>query len=340
VTKKSKKPKKDKTAKTAKKDVTRKKRVPKPTTPPQIPASVAVVESSASHQGRAAQVVTELGYQLHSATTLLSAKNALPFSPPDVLVVGMPDGRELFGDALRHDDRPVLVAAMPGPAVSAYERCDELGADLFTLRPHSRDGLAAILRAAVQIQLVRQRERALRGTEARLRDRLQQYGDADQTTGFQHIDFFKSFLAMEIKRARRYDYSLAACLIAIDPWAEDVPEPPPEALRQLRAQVAGAITSAMRDIDLPVDLAEDRFLAFLPYTDIDGAERVGRRIAAAVRSCEPFILGEYLYRMSVSVGIAALKPGGPVGFAKIMRDASMAVRAAQLKGGGRVVVKR
>jgi len=96
----------------------------------------------------------------------------------------------------------------------------------------------------------------------------------------------------------------------------------------------------MRDIDLPVDLAEDRFLAFLPYTDIDGAERVGRRIAAAVRSCEPVMDDSRSYRVSVSVGIAALKPGGPVGVAKIMRDASMAVRAAQLKGGGRVVVKR
>ena len=142
-TKKSKKPKKDKTQKTSKKEVTRSKRTPRPTTPPQIPASVAVVESSASHQGRAAQVVGELGYQLHSATTMMSAKNALPFSPPDVLVVGIPEGVELIGEALKHDDRPVIVAAMPGPAVSAYERCDELGADLLTLRPHSRDGLAA-----------------------------------------------------------------------------------------------------------------------------------------------------------------------------------------------------
>jgi len=39
------------------------------------------------------------------------------------------------------------------------------------------------------------------------------------------------------------------------------------------------------------------------------------------------------------VGIAALKPGKQVSFAKLVRDASMALRAAQLKGGARVVVK-
>jgi hypothetical protein len=39
------------------------------------------------------------------------------------------------------------------------------------------------------------------------------------------------------------------------------------------------------------------------------------------------------------VGISALKQGRAVSFAKLVRDASMALRAAQLKGGARVVVK-
>jgi len=308
---------------------------------PPIPATIAVIEEVASHRNRAIEVLEGLGYALHDAATAVAGRAALSSSaPPDVLLVGAPEGRALIQECLGYEDRPVLIAAMAGPAESAYERCDELGADLFTLRPHNKDGLAAVLRAAVQLQLVRQRERALRGTEERLRERLQQYGAADRATGFQHIDFFKSFLSMEIKRARRYGYSLAACLVGLDPWPDELGEPSAQVLQQVRARVAGAIASAIRDIDMPVDLDDDRFLAFLPYTDVDGAERVGRRIAAAVRSVGALGDPERSFRPSVSVGVAALKSGDPVSLAKIMRDASMALRAAQLKGGRRIVVKR
>lgn len=307
---------------------------------PPPPASVGVVEAGASHRDRAVRVIAELGYEIHDAGDIPSARAALSSRPPDVLLVGLPDAAELIAAALALEDRPVLVAAMAGPATNAYQRCDEVGADLFTLRPHNRDGLAAVLRAAVQMALVRDRERALRGTEERLRERLQRYGAADQVTGFQHIDFFKSFLTLELKRAKRYGYSLAACLVALDPEGDgggDASEADSDLEDQRRrTRVAEAMASAMRDIDLPVDLSDDRFLAFLPYTDLEGAERVGRRIAAAVRSAG--VGGSR--PMSVSVGIAALRSGGPVSFARIMRDASMALRAAQLKGGGRVVAKR
>lgn len=305
-----------------------------------IPATVAVIEDVASHRNRAIEVLESLGYALHEAKTMVSGRASLSSSPPDVFLIGAPEGGELVRECLEHDDRPVVIAAMAGPAESAYERCDELGADLFTLRPHNKDGLAAVLRAAIQLQLVRQRERALRGTQQRLHERLQQYGASEQATGFQHIDFIKSFLAMEIKRARRYGYSLAACLIGLDPWPENRGEPPADVIASVRAQIAAAITSAMRDIDMPVNLDDDRFLAFLPYSDLDGAERVGRRIAAAVRSLSPAHGAGVSYRPSVSVGVAALEAGEPVSLAKIMRDASMALRAAQLKGGSRIVVKR
>jgi PleD family two-component response regulator len=86
----------------------------------------------------------------------------------------------------------------------------------------------------------------------------------------------------------------------------------------------------IRDIDLPVDYADGRFLVFLPYTDLAGAERVGERLEREVRQQGG---------PTVSVGIAALEKGKGVSFAKLVRDAAMALRAAQLKGGAQVVVK-
>ena len=115
---------------------------------------------------------------------------------------------------------------------------------------------------------------------------------------------------------------------------------PESCIRKLRTRVASALVSCVRDIDLPVDFADDRFLVFLPYTDLAGAERAGRRIAAAVNSFGGIQVDGETYSISVSIGIAALRVGKPVSFAQIMRDASAAVRASQLKGGGRVVVRK
>jgi diguanylate cyclase (GGDEF)-like protein len=218
-------------------------------------------------------------------------------------------------------------------------RAREAGADLFLLRPHSRDSLVTVLQAAAAVQTERRAARAQQATADGLRQRLLRYGQADAVTGFQHFDFFEHLLVMELKRARRYGYPLAVCLVANDPW-ERKQAPPAEAARTLRTRVAAAITACIRDIDVPVDFAEDRFLVFLPYTDIDGAELVGRRVAQVVKSQGSVSDGDKRWRMSVSVGIAATRPGAPLSFAKLMRDASAAVRAAQLKGGGRVVVRR
>jgi len=209
---------------------------------------------------------------------------------------------------------------------------------LITRPEEDAHALAAALRAAMTIADERAKVRALSSSEAMLRERLLRYGQADAETGFRHFDFFRQLLVMEIKRAKRYGYPLAACLIALDPWMRG--EPPPEVNRALRSRVSAAISSCIREIDLPVDLNEDRFLAFLPYTDLEGAERVGERIAHAVRSFGTVRGGDEDYQLSVSVGIAATRPGKPVSFARLMRDATSAVRAAQLKGGGQVVVRK
>lgn len=309
--------------------------------PSPVPVMVGVHETGRSNQNRAKEVVAELGYQLAECETELEFETALAgANPPDIILFGLPSTSNVVDEARkRGPDRPILIATLAGPAHTAADRADNAGCDLFVVRPLGKDNLASCLAAAGRLAAERAHVQALRGTEERLRERLQHYGGADLNTGLQHIDFFKNFLSMELKRAKRYGYSLAACLVAIDPWG-DGDEPAGDAARELRRRVAAAITASMRDIDLPVDYADDRFLAFLPYTDLAGAERVGRRIAASVKSAGRVELGGETHRMSVSVGIAALRPGQPVSFARLIRDASMAVRAAQLKGGGRVVVRK
>ena len=110
--------------------------------------------------------------------------------------------------------------------------------------------------------------------------------------------------------------------------------------RRLRNRVASAVVASIREVDVPVDVADDCFLLFLPFTNLDGAERVGRRVAAVVRGYGKVEDRAGELAMSVSIGIAALKAGKPVSFARLMRDARAALRAARARGGGQLVVRR
>jgi GGDEF domain-containing protein len=242
--------------------------------------------------------------------------------------------------AATSDGFPVVVGIVDAAPDAVLARIAAHNADLFVLTPVSAARLAPLLYAAQQLAVARDRIRAAELAEAAVRERLLRYGEADSETGFQHFDFFKHYVVTELKRAKRYRYPIAACLVAIDPWPDGLPVPPPSALRQLRIRVASAISASVRDIDVPVDLGDDRFLMFLPYTGLDGAKPVGLRVAKVVAESGRIEVDGKVHRLSVSVGIAALKPGSPVSFAQLMRHASAALRAAQSKGGGKVVVRR
>ncbi len=307
---------------------------------PAVAFEVAVCESNRVSHERARSLLAELGYQVAAEQDEAAIVARLHDAPPRAVLAGLPERAGLIKACLATElERPVVIAALVAPSVTARSRAAAAGADLFAVRPHGRDSLAAALQAAEQIAALRDKVTALRGSEGLLRERLQRHGQSDLATGFFHIEFFEHVLVLELKRAKRYGYTLAACLVALDAWLE--PEPPPAAVgRRLRSLVANTIAELVRDVDMPVDLTEDRMLVFLPFTDLDGATRVGRRIAAAVTAQEDVTDGDgKTWRPAVSIGIAALRPGRPISFARLMRDATTALRAAQLKGGDRVVVR-
>ena len=301
---------------------------------PPLKMTVSVCESTPSSNERARAILADLGCTVTPEKTVEKvAERCAGTVPPDVVIVSVPGGEAVIAAVrARSTAGPVTIGALGGPALAAADKARDAGTDLFVVRPHGGEALAAALIAARGLTHERATVRALESTEAMLRERLLRYGQADAETGFQHFDFFKQLLVMELKRAKRYGYPLAACLVALDPAD---PAPDPALFRALRRRVAATIAATIRDIDLPVDLDEERFLVFLPYTDIAGAEHVGNRVASAVAG-----FGGVDADLTVSVGIAATRPGKPISFARLMRDANAAVRASQLKGGGRVVVRK
>lgn len=300
--------------------------------------SLLLCEPGKPNQKRAEELARGFGYRLLLAETVADAlKLVRADTPPELVLAGLPDGepvlhavRELAGD------RPSTIVALSGESHEGHEACERTGADTFVLRPYRRDALGAVLRAATALRGERRRAVRLESDLARERARLLRYGESDPRTGFPHFEFFKKLLELELKRSRRYGYSLAVCLVCVD-------EPPLEALSRVArgnvyVAVARRLRGVIRDIDLPVDYADGHFLVFLPYTDLAGARRVGQRVVEIVASA-PFEDGPRRLVATCSVGLSALKPGRQVSFARLIRDANMALRAAQLKGGGRLVAK-
>lgn len=300
---------------------------------------VAVFEATDSAREKTRGAASALGYRLtEDKTAEAIEQRGLAEEPPEIVIIAMPEGAALAA-ALREVPRPpVLVASLAGPHQKALERFADFDADLYTLRPASPDSLGPVMHAATMLCQRNHRIQALRGAEDRMRERLQEAGHSGTVPGFQHFEFFRRILVLEIKRAKRYGYGIAVCVVAPDPLEE--PAPDEQVVAELQEKLATAIRASIRDIDMPVDYAEDRMLLFLPYTDAEGAREVGERVAKMVRkSVHAKDGGDHIGR-TVSIGIAALKQDAEeLSFARVMRDANAALRAAQLKGGDRVVCR-
>ena len=89
---------------------------------------------------------------------------------------------------------------------------------------------------------------------------------------------------------------------------------------------------SIRVIDLPIHYADERILVFLPHTDLQGAEEAGRRIKRRIKRITYRGNGIAL-QLTASVGMSAITAGDNLTFSRLIKNASAALRAAQLKGG-------
>ena len=287
--------------------------------------SVLVIEPSRSARDRAKKLIEELGYDARVAGDVLEA-HAL-FDHSAAVLAAHPNAAQIY-PRLRSTGTP-LIAAFASKIGNPEAVAREIGADAFVLRPYKIESLSVALYAASVARLLR--DRANRAELA-----LGELGEDEDKgkSNLLHIDLFKTLLPLEIRRARRHGYPIAICVVALDPL--------PDA-RHVSPDIASAcepvLRGAVRDVDLLVRYGNGRFLVFLPHTDAIGAGSVGKRIVSEIRSCRFKTQGIELM-VTASVGIASPKAGMTPSFARLIRDAHTALRACQLKGGDRAIVRQ
>jgi PleD family two-component response regulator len=272
---------------------------------PVMPRAVLLVDPNKQQRDKGAAVLDALGFEPRLAADAFEAHALIDGTA--AVVASHPAALELY-PRLRTMGIPFVAsvsARQARPAAIAHH----IGADAFVIRPYKKDMLGIALFAAANARMLR--DRALRA-ELALAD-VSGVRRSDSTSGMLHIDLFKTLLPLEIRRARRHGYPIAICVVSLDPL--------PKA-KEVTAERYG----------------DGRFLVFLPHTDLRGAEAVGRRIVAEIRNCRLRAGGVEMI-VTASVGIATPRPGKPPSFARLIRDAHAAVKAAQLKGGDRAVVR-
>lgn len=298
---------------------------------------MAIYESPA-HVAAAQQAVAATG---HVVVTSASGKDgvdkirrAVATGSIDAVLVGLPGGEPVIDAALAlAPRRPIVLGACAQPTTQAIKRAIDAGADLVTLRPHDADRIAPLLLAAARLFDETRSATNAKGTEAVLRARLDAIVEPEPGT-LQPFELFQRVLELELKRARRYEYAIAVALFAIDVVdATGDPAPEPAGIRGiLRARAGNALVHSIRDIDLATELDHERFLVLLPYTNLEGATEVAHRILNAVADNPPVIAGGRTFPCRVIGAIAGARPGQPLSFARLMRDATRALEQARRDG--------
>lgn len=303
-------------------------------------SSIFVFEPHAALLRSSVDVVREAGYVAVPASTIEEATAALEDTTLEALLVAHGQGGIELSQYVREFTacRAPLLSVLDRSTSSAERDAAvlEMDADGFLLRPFSGSTLQSLLSMSHRMKALSQRLTDLE-RESESAPQLRRLASAiNSRTGFYQFEFIKDLLVVEVRRAKRYGYPLAIILVGLDaiPALHELNRPTLQ--REITGGLAVAIAKSIRDIDIPIHYADDRILVFLPHTDLAGAEEVGRRIKRRIKRIT--YRGEGLTaQLTASVGVAGIAAGENFTFARLIKDATAALRAAQLKGGDRVM---
>jgi PleD family two-component response regulator len=259
--------------------------------------------------------------------------------PPDVVIAsvsGSFDGEVLAVQLRKLVPELCLVLVYPPEEERAFERATAANADCFLNGPLKKNAVLNALRVSLKLRELRLRlvefsalVQKLKGEPKPalpVKPRGPGVNTADET-------FFKKYMLIEVKRSKRYAYPVALLVVGLDKLGEHLSsQSSPEAHRAaIRNEAMRAISDLVRDIDVAMPFAQDKYLVFLPHTPRAGAMIAAERIVKQLASLTAFPRG------TASVGLAsfdpALDPKASVSFGALVRDASAGLKRAQASGG-------
>jgi diguanylate cyclase (GGDEF)-like protein len=178
-----------------------------------------------------------------------------------------------------------------------------------------------------------------RGNEARtMTERLSELATTDELSGLANRRAFESALAAEWKRAQMRDEPIALAMIDVDHFKAFNDQyghlGGDDCLRILGSVFAGATRT---DLDLAARYGGEEFALLLPGLDLRAATRVAERLRAAVADRGLPHVDTSSGCVTVSVGVASLRPPPGAGAHVLVEAADAALYAAKHRGRNTVV---
>lgn len=263
-----------------------------------------------------------------SAATLLGlADDASGTRLEDLLGVRIAD--------LPVDERPMAVeTAVGGLEVRLHREGDGLVAVISERRERPGDErLGRELRGTIEELL------SARRTVDLQRQELERLASFDPLTGVASRAAIIDRLRIEIAQARRYNHPVAAVLLDVDGFAEINARAGVAGGDALLREVALRMRLRVREADALGRAGSDGFLAVLPHTDEAGAatfaEALRRRLAQS-----PLTIGDELVEITVSIGVAVMRPAEELDLDGLLVRAVEALGSARAAGGDRIALDR
>ncbi|HTN53654.1 MAG TPA: diguanylate cyclase [Anaeromyxobacter sp.] len=219
--------------------------------------------------------------------------------------------------AVRVVDPLLPVIALFLDEEDAQRHPDACGADGVLVGPLTGPGVAGVCRLAEKLR-----------AESRRAAELEQIA-ARATAGASDLAFLKRLLLLEVKRSKRYGYPVSIALVAVDRWGELAASLGGRGSAALLSEVLGVLATSVRDIDLAVPFADERFVVLLPHTKAEGGLQVARRLCARIRDRGAAV------KVTASAGVAGHEGDRTVSFGGLVKRAAEALTRARAAGGDR-----
>ncbi|MEW5773879.1 MAG: transporter substrate-binding domain-containing protein [Thermodesulfobacteriota bacterium] len=171
----------------------------------------------------------------------------------------------------------------------------------------------------------------------RLEADLVRLATLDELTRLPNRRHFLEQARREVERSRRYGSALSLLMVDVDHFKvvnDTHGHAGGDAALRALAETGRRL---LRDADLMGRLGGEEFSLLLPETDLTQAVVVAERLRSAVQAMQVPLPGGGAAEVTVSVGVAALGPGGE-NMEELMRRADNALYAAKDRGRNRVEV--
>jgi PleD family two-component response regulator len=262
---------------------------------------------------------------------------------PDVLIAAVShtfDGEILAPQVRKQAPETAIILTYPPAEVErAADRAKAVGVEGFMVGPLKAHHVLAMVQAVTRLNGLAAQLRGLQAKFAELKSAVppkQSVKVKLSPVGVNAPDeaFFKKYMLLEVKRSKRYQYPVAVLLVSLDKLGEALGEAAPEFQRAaIRSEALEGLSVLLRDIDVAMPFADDKYLLFLPHTPLKGCTVVAGRVVERLSKLDSFQNG------TVSVGVASFDPSvNPkevVSFGGLVRQATEALKKAQEAGGNR-----